>query len=279
MFQLLVKPKTAQLSKMMKGMCWSRGESRILLIAGLFVCVWLICMNGCNQDQNAVKEAEERAYRRAKSLQREGRFQEALGAFLEVIDERKMAPESHLEAGLIYLERLQSPLSSIYHFNRYLEVRPQGEQSDYVRDLISTAQKEYLKQLPGDPFGNDIQRFDYSKKLTEVQNEVRGLKELLAQSEQARKKAEDRVAVLEDVQRDTRGSSGSVASIVVAPPSTSREPADHPHSYTVAAGDTLSRISTKVYGSSGRWMDIFQANRDTLSSPNALKVGQELRIP
>ena len=52
-----------------------------------------------------------------------------------------------------------------------------------------------------------------------------------------------------------------------------------PSTYTVVAGDTLTRISEKVYGGPDRWMDIYQANRDTLTGPNALRVGQVLRIP
>jgi len=34
-----------------------------------------------------------------------------------------------------------------------------------------------------------------------------------------------------------------------------------------------------VYGTPSRWIDIYQANRDRLANENALKVGQELRIP
>ena len=50
--------------------------------------------------------------------------------------------------------------------------------------------------------------------------------------------------------------------------------------YTVQSGDSLSTISRKVYGTPSRWIDIYQANRDRLSSENALRVGQALlRIP
>jgi nucleoid-associated protein YgaU len=50
-------------------------------------------------------------------------------------------------------------------------------------------------------------------------------------------------------------------------------------SYTVKAGDTLSVISQQVYGSAGQYMKIFEANRDQLSDPNKIKVGQVLKIP
>ncbi len=49
--------------------------------------------------------------------------------------------------------------------------------------------------------------------------------------------------------------------------------------YVVQQGDMLGRISTKVYGSAKYASTIFEANKDTMKSPNALRVGQRLRIP
>ena len=49
--------------------------------------------------------------------------------------------------------------------------------------------------------------------------------------------------------------------------------------YTVQKGETLGEISAKVYGTSRRWKQIFEANQDVLKDPNRLKVGQRLRIP
>jgi nucleoid-associated protein YgaU len=49
--------------------------------------------------------------------------------------------------------------------------------------------------------------------------------------------------------------------------------------YTVKAGDTLSKISKQFYGSTADYMRIFNANKDQLKDPDQIKVGQELRIP
>lgn len=49
--------------------------------------------------------------------------------------------------------------------------------------------------------------------------------------------------------------------------------------YVVAAGDTLSGISQRVYGTTAHTDALYRANRDRLSSPNSLKVGQVLVIP
>jgi nucleoid-associated protein YgaU len=50
-------------------------------------------------------------------------------------------------------------------------------------------------------------------------------------------------------------------------------------SYTVVAGDTLSKISKELYGDATKYMKIFEANRDSLKDPNLIKVGQVLKIP
>jgi len=50
-------------------------------------------------------------------------------------------------------------------------------------------------------------------------------------------------------------------------------------SYTVQAGDTLSKISKHFYGNANDYMKIFEANRDQLTNPDSIRVGQQLKIP
>lgn len=49
--------------------------------------------------------------------------------------------------------------------------------------------------------------------------------------------------------------------------------------YVVESGDTLSGVSLQMYGTVGRWMEIFRANQDSLRDPDDLPVGTTLRIP
>ena len=50
-------------------------------------------------------------------------------------------------------------------------------------------------------------------------------------------------------------------------------------SYTVKSGDTLSKIAKEFYGDANAYHRIFEANRDKLSDPNKINVGQVLSIP
>jgi nucleoid-associated protein YgaU len=56
-------------------------------------------------------------------------------------------------------------------------------------------------------------------------------------------------------------------------------PAAAVKTYTVVSGDTLSKIAQKFYGKAGEYMKIFEANKDQLSDPDKIQVGQELVIP
>src|ERR1700752_1452720 len=49
--------------------------------------------------------------------------------------------------------------------------------------------------------------------------------------------------------------------------------------YSVKAGDNLSKIIKQFYGDPNEYMRIFYANRDQLNGPDKIQVGQQLTIP
>ena len=49
--------------------------------------------------------------------------------------------------------------------------------------------------------------------------------------------------------------------------------------YTVKAGDTLSKIAKEHLGDANAYMKIFDANKGTLTDPDKIKPGQVLTIP
>ena len=67
-----------------------------------------------------------------------------------------------------------------------------------------------------------------------------------------------------------------VASAELAPPPAGRSPV-RPH--TVAAGESLSKISLAELGRADRWGEIFALNRDTLATPDVIEQGQVLEVP
>lgn len=49
--------------------------------------------------------------------------------------------------------------------------------------------------------------------------------------------------------------------------------------YKVQKNDTLQKISLKFYGTTKKWKILFNANKDTLKSPDRLRPGMTIRIP
>jgi nucleoid-associated protein YgaU len=49
--------------------------------------------------------------------------------------------------------------------------------------------------------------------------------------------------------------------------------------YTVVAGDSLSKIAKKLLGNANRWRDIHALNKDVVKNPDVIHPGQVLKIP
>ena len=74
-------------------------------------------------------------------------------------------------------------------------------------------------------------------------------------------------------------SSGSSTAPPAAAKPTAGDAPPSARTYTVVAGDNLSKIAKRFYGNSNKWKRIFEANRDTLENPDLIHPGQVLKIP
>ena len=281
------------------------------LLLGL-AALWL---GGCTDSERVKTAAEidEPAYREGQSLLKTGRRQEALSAFLKVIDKRgNDAPESHLEIGLLYAQHINDPLSAIYHFKKYLALRPNSPQAPLVRQRIDAATREFARTLPAQPLENQLQRVDLVAALDKLKQENEALKQELADVKAGRSAvtvggldagpaATDTAAApglsfnvetiptvrTRPVPPPARTTAPAPAPTRAAPtttkPSTPAAPAAQPvagnRRHTVQPGDTLFKIAQQYYGNRSRWRDIYAANRGVMKSETDLKVGMQLRIP
>ena len=80
---------------------------------------------------------------------------------------------------------------------------------------------------------------------------------------------EDRDALVALLQRLPTVEDVSAVNVRVRPPST----------YTVVEGDSLWAISMKLYGNPDRIDALYEANRDVMTSPGALRIGMVLQVP
>ena len=77
--------------------------------------------------------------------------------------------------------------------------------------------------------------------------------------------------VVADIQVTVGPSAAAGKSPATAPPAAK--------TYTVKAGDTLGAIAKEHLGSAGAYMKIFELNKDQLTDPDKIKLGQVLRLP
>ena len=144
------------------------------LVAVSMTSAALFLAAGCERADNQMlaSEADEPNYRQGQQLVKQGRSQEALSAYLKVIAKRgESAPESHLEAGLLYLDQVKDPLAAIYHFRKYLELQPNSRQAVYVKGRIDVAKREFARTLPAQPLENQSERLDMFDQVDRLQRE------------------------------------------------------------------------------------------------------------
>ena len=246
---------------------------------GLLGCLLLGCLGCSDSAGDSRPEEDSSAYLRGKRYLKEGRKDLALQSFLKVVESLPICPESHLELGNLLLNDFSDPVGAIYHYRKFLEQKPHSREVSLVRDLIRKGQLAFAKQLPGRPVRDEVDRVDLLNLLQKEREEKIALQEQLDSLENRlslvvpeEELAETTVLLPLQSLSSENGRSG-VSELE------SGSSSGEMKRYEVQPGDTLSRISQKFYGNSGRWMDLYQANRDLLARPESLRIGQVLKIP
>ncbi len=282
-------------------------RSNFLLCAALLA----LCLGpGCGGDTTSLSsEMDDSSYREGQQMERQGRWDEALAAYLKTIDRRgDAAPESNLDAGLIYLNHIKDPIYAIYHFRKYLELEPNSKQAVYVRGLIDAARREFARALPGQPLESQTQHLGLEEQVERLERENAELRaENVALRAGAPMPATHSstidIASLPSPQAiaeaptpaPATGSPISLAPVEAADAASAisdapQAPAEAPsrpakaasavRHHTVARGDTLFSLAQRYYGSRSKWRQLLEANRDLLPSEGApLKIGMDLKVP
>ena len=231
----------------------------------------------CAPQGEVIEEKDHPAFERGKSLLKVGKSQEALDEFLAVTRRIIECPQSHLECGrlLLSLDARKDPVASIYHFRRYLLLEPNSRESSKVEQLIITAEREILRKLPGEPYGDYLNSLKLKEENDLLKREVADLKARLGIPVSSAIQSSIPSSPQTPKQVPVLATPGSPpAATVTRPPGPATV-----QTYVVQSGDSLYAISRKFYGDSSHIDLIFEANRDVMRSKNSLSVGQKLRIP
>jgi LysM repeat protein len=124
---------------------WS-GIFRMVLAAGMGL---MLC--GCLPSSNSQMDEQKDPYFIAgKAHVNSFNFKAAIEAFEKAAEANPRSASAHLELGLLYEQKSSddnSPAIAIYHYSRYLQLRPESEHATFIREHIKNCKQELVKPL------------------------------------------------------------------------------------------------------------------------------------
>lgn len=231
----------------------------------------LITLTGCDKDAGSMEAREERDPNvlSGQEFMEQGNYDAAIDEFQRAIEQEPRMARPHLDLAMIYQQYKVNYIHAIYHYDRYLELRPDAEKAEFINE-----QKLKVAQALANTLINNSPEV---KKVVQERNtliqENNELKRKLAAS--LKRTSTPTPATPPQTVTQTVPKSTTPVQQEKPIPATSQKP----QIYHVIAGDTLSKISTQFYGDSGKWDIIYEANKEMMRSPGDLKVGQTIVIP
>lgn len=225
-------------------------------------CLGAACVfTGCSRSGSELSELDDPLIRQAHARAQEGNKDMALALLNRALLRKPGLSRAHLDAALLYDQYKQDYVRAIYHYTRYLELRPQPDKRTMIEGLIRQARIAYAASLVDQEYTIDHRLRQLREENERLQNDLREVRANLAK-----------------LLLQARGVAPAVppAPAAVAAPVA---PAAAERTYKVQPGDTLSTIAARMYQEPRQWPLIFEANRDVLPGPEKLVVGQTLRIP
>lgn len=257
-----------------------RGNRLALGLAVIGTAAWLA---GCDQFGGGPSVSGNSDYRRAKNYFEAKDYRSAAEAYEQALQVNPEFAPAHLEAGLLYDDKLNDPISAIYHYRRYLALKPDSDKRQLVQDFIERAKLTLAAKLPQSPIVDPGELTRLQNEKTTLMQENTQLKSRVAELEKALAGRVSRpvaVAPVPPAPAPPRTPVAPAAAPIATPVAVAR-PATAPRgrTHTVQKGDTLYSLALQYYGTRAAWDKIYQANRAALSHKDQLKLGQELVIP
>ena len=192
----------------------------------------------------------------------EGDYPAALLAYEAALDGTPNTADIHYKLALLYDDRLTQPVGALHHFQRYLDLAPNGS---HAKDARKFLKEDQLKL--GTALGNGA--------TIPQEQAVRLKNDNLA----LRKQVEQLHSELEAASRGRAAAFKLAGKAGVKFEQIQKPLVAGARTYTVEPRDTLASISRRFYKSAGRWKDIQDANFNTMEGAARLKPGMVLMIP
>lgn len=139
---------------------------------------------------------------------------------------------------------------------------------------------DFAKDLGKKLFGSDDE--DPAAKIQgSIEGDNPGIKDLNIELEEETVKISGQAESMEAVEKAVlmAGNVRGVSAVNVDNMSLAiKEPADVQY-YTVASGDSLSKIAKQFYGNAMDYPKLFDANKEVIKDPDLIYPGQKIRVP
>lgn len=260
------------------GVAKGRGGFLRLILAGLMFCSLILC--GCSNGTDATDE-ENPLVRKGLEQVHLKNWDKAVELFRKALNKDPELARPDLELALIYHQYKDNFVYAIYHYEQYLDKRPETEKKPLIRDWIRQAKISLAGEIgrtAGDISG-ELVRLRRENNLLRQQLEAFSDKSIPAPKVASVKTLVDDPP--EILQPDPEPVIETPEPTPVSPQPVQRIQTPKPEirTYKVLPGDTLMRIARSVYGDGTKWRRIYEANLDSMENENDLKVGQIIRIP
>ena len=282
------------------------------------MCAAALALAGCNQsadkDPAQTDSDSNPNYKQAQQDLDSDNPQAAVADYQAALAANPKLPGAHYELGMIYANKLNDPISAIYHFKRFLDLSPNTDKKDQVQAIIDKQGAAFASSLPNaGPSADDMAKAQSENAALkkEVDDANTTIAQLQAKLTDAQKAAATAAAAPAPAPTPLEAPAPAVAGASSAAPSTNAAPAGPlkalpvdqsaaasgnasvdtgstnaapvsttgARSYTVVKGDSYWRIAKKMYPGDTKngVAKIQEANKQTMSKP--LKIGQVLVIP
>lgn len=250
------------------------------LVPGLLLL--LLCTAGCIPTRdNGVDEEREPHFQRGRELAKAQDYRGAADAYERALEANPRSGTAHFELGLLFETRLNDPAAAVFHFERFLKLRPTSDKAEVARQRATNCKMELAKLFLIAPTAPSVQR-EMDKLRGEIErlglenNQLRRHVEVLTARAAARGVAVTSAPVA--VVQAAAPAAPAPMPVAAKQPETSAKPAQTPAStartHTVKPGEIPEAIARRY----GVKVEALLAANPGLD-PKRLKIGQTLKVP
>jgi tetratricopeptide (TPR) repeat protein len=263
----------------------------------------LLVLTSCQPPQQGLDAEDERNpyFRKGSKLAADGNFHGAISEYEKALQSNPNVQKAYMEIGILYADKLNDPVSAAYHFQKYIDARPDAPNLSQAQTYLEKAKIDFALTLPNSSTQN-------AQAFAQMNKENVELKQALTLTQDSLARKEEEIAKLRTgntstniidttpglVSTSTTSSTENYKPAVVShnasspatvsttiPVATPVEMNGTERIHVIQSGDNLWKIAKQYYPDNinGGIEKIKQANPVATASVQALKLGQKLIIP